>query len=115
MGVKIILNNKSKVSKKNIKRIENAYKKLYLKSREICSDLREHEQDIILDKVVEEKFFEKLNKIKQDGLIISEERNLVFYEELKQWMQTWKAEMKSGSTTCTYAITKKKGWEFWRK
>lgn len=95
------------VSRRQIKKIEIAYKKLFLKSRELGSQLPKHEQDEILERVVEEKFFEVFDKLHQQGEINSEDKSLDFYEQLKVLMQKWKTEMEAEEET-------KKWWKFWR-
>lgn len=95
------------VSRRQIKKIEIAYKNLYLKSRELGSQLPKNEQDEVLERVVEEKFYEALNKLGHQGEITFKDSSLDFYEELKMLMNKWKTEIE----TMGYS---KKWWQFWR-
>jgi hypothetical protein len=82
-----------KIPKKNIKILRNSYEKLYLKSR--YPELLRQQADVILERVVDEKFLEAYYKAEKDNPNFSEEDDAEFLVEIKKLMVKWKSKIES--------------------
>ena len=66
------------------------YKSLYKKSRQM--DVSTQQQDMILDKLTDDLFMERLTKLVNEGMNISKQDSISFYNGIKEILAKWKKE-----------------------
>lgn len=82
-----------KIDNNKLENLKKAYKKLYEQS--LNTMLSKQQQDVVLDKLIDDLFLERLSKLINEDTSISKEKSTSFYADLKELMAKWKKEFDS--------------------
>jgi len=75
--------------------VKEAYKKLYLKSRNY--ELSDSQKDAVLDLIVDEKLEEIISKLIEEGYTFSDSEKNELISKIKEMMGDWKEELKTNN------------------
>ena len=76
---------------KHIKKLKRAYRKFYFKTRD--SDLPPHLQDLLLEKIVNEKLIQSMENRMKENPDISQEKLRSAILQIKELINQWKDEV----------------------
>lgn len=98
---------------RELNNLKDTYKKLYLKSRELETSIQQ--QDELLEKLIEELFMDRFNKVKTENINVAEDGSEKILKELNVIMAGWKKEFEENTNaTCNKNIDEGKAWwRFW--